>query len=258
MELLEDLIRIPSVSADVTNVNRAVRFMRDRLFSDGMTCRIETMEDGREVLFASNDGSVTPDVLFSAHLDVVPAQSPDQFVPRRENGRIYGRGASDCKEHCVLAARLMRELKDKVSVGCIFGSDEEMGGTSTSFMLDRGYGAKKLVIVMDSEQYAITTRQKGLAYYRITKTHPPRHGGMVKGPLPNAAVELMKGYQDLAAEFPACEDGGWRDLVSLVGISGGASKAELRGDEDDWTSWIVLRGEAEVDGFPVYMTDQGL
>ena len=244
VEFLEDLIRIPSVSADIVNVNHAVRFIRDRLSSDGMMCRIETMDGGREVLFASNDGSVTPDVLLSAHLDVVAAQDPSQFVPRRENGRIYGRGASDCKEHCVLAARLMRELKGKVSVGCIFGSDEEQGGSSTAFMLDRGYGAKKLVIVMDSEQYAITTRQKGLAHYRVTKTHPSRHGGMAKGPLPNAAVELMKGYQELAAMFPTCEDGGWRDLVSLVNISGGASKAELTISlrTADFGSWDRLEG----------------
>ena len=243
-ELLEGLIRIPSVSADIPQVNRAVRFLRDRLSDDGLFCSVETMPDGREVLFAATVETKKPDVLLSAHLDVVPAQSPDQFVPRRENGRIYGRGASDCKEHCVLAARLMRELKDKVSVGCIFGSDEEMGGTSTSFMLDGGYGAKRLVIVMDSEQYAITTRQKGLAYYRITKTHPPRHGGMVKGPLPNAAVELMKGFQDLAAMFPTHEDGGWRDLVSLVSISGGASKAELTVSlrTADFGSWERLEG----------------
>ena len=49
----------------------------------------------------------------------------------------------------------------------------------------------------------------------------------------------------------------WDDL-SIVPGRGGASKAELRGDEDDWTSWSVLRGEAEVDRFPIYMNDQGL
>lgn len=102
--LLEELIRIPSVSADIPQINRVVRRLRDRLATDGLWCRVETMDDGREVLYAANVSTPTPDVLLSAHLDVVPAQSPALFVPRRENGRIYGRGASDCKEHCVLAA----------------------------------------------------------------------------------------------------------------------------------------------------------
>ncbi len=38
-------------------------------------------------------------------VDFLSAIDPSQFVPRRENGRIYGRGASDCKEHVVLCVR---------------------------------------------------------------------------------------------------------------------------------------------------------
>ena len=197
------------------------------------------MDDGREVLFASNDGSVTPAVLFSAHLDVVAAQHPSQFIPRRENGCVYGRGASDCKEHCVLSARLMRELRGRVSVGCIFGSDEEIGGNSTAFMLDRGYGARKLVVVLDSEQYVLTTRQKGLAYYLLTRDYPAKHTGMVTGPVPNAAVELMRGYFELTKEIPEFEDGTWRDMVSLIDISGDRTHAELKLSvrSADYGSW---------------------
>ena len=50
---------------------------------------------------------------------------------------------------------------------------------------------------------------------------------------------------------------GWNDLSVTPG-RGGASLTAMKGREDDWTSWTVLRGEAEVDGFPVYMNDQGL
>ena len=38
-------------------------------------------------------------------VDFLSAIDPSQFVPHRENGRIYGRGASDCKEHIVLCVR---------------------------------------------------------------------------------------------------------------------------------------------------------
>src|SRR4051794_17309174 len=34
-------------------------------------------------------------IYFHGHFDVVPAQSPRQFEPRRENGRIVGRGTAD-------------------------------------------------------------------------------------------------------------------------------------------------------------------
>ena len=224
---LEKLIRIPSVSSNIVEVNRAVDFLDGELGRDGLYRQIETMPDGRRVLFAANVSTKRPDILLSAHLDVVPEKDPSQFVPRRENGRIYGRGASDCKEHVVLCARLMRELKGRVSIGAIFGSDEEIGGMSTAFMLDKGYGAAKMVIVLDSEQFAITTRQKGLARYVIEADAPPTHAGMVKGAPPNAVRELILSYEAAAAEIPDFEDGTWRDVMMLERVSGTREHAEM-------------------------------
>ncbi len=225
--MLEKLIAIPSVSANIVEVNRAVDFLSEELRRDGLWCRIETMPGGRRVLFAANVETQKPDILLSSHLDVVPAIDPSQFVPRRKNGRIYGRGASDCKEHVVLCARLMRELKGRVSVGAIFGSDEEIGGASTAFMLDRGYGATKMVIVLDSEQFAITTRQKGLARYVIEATAPPTHAGMAKGAPPNAVHDLIKGFVAASADIPGYEDGTWRDVMMLERVTGTRQHAEM-------------------------------
>ena len=224
---LEKLIRIPSVSSNIVEVNRAVDFLDGELGRDGLYRQIETMPDGRRVLFAANESTKRPDILLSAHLDVVPEKDPSQFVPRRENGRIYGRGASDCKEHVILCARLMRELKGRVSIGAIFGSDEEIGGMSTAFMIDKGYGAAKMVIVLDSEQFAITTRQKGLARYVIEADAPPTHAGMVKGAPPNAVRELILSYEAAAAEIPDFEDGTWRDVMMLERVSGTREHAEV-------------------------------
>ena len=224
---LEKLIAIQSVSSNIVEVNRAVDFLSEELRRDGLWCWIETMVDGRRVLFAANVEAQRPNILLSSHLDVVPAIDPAQFVPHRKNGRIYGRGASDCKEHVILCARLMRELKGKASVGAIFGSDEEIGGSSTAFMIDKGYGATKLVIVLDSEQFAITTRQKGLARYVIEATMPPSHAGMAKGTPPNALNELIRGFKSAAAVIPDYEDGSWRDVMILERMSGTRTRAEM-------------------------------
>lgn len=224
---LKRLIEIQSVSSNIVEVNRAVDFLSNELGYDGLWCQIETMSDGRRVLFAANEKTCRPNVLLSAHIDVVPATEQSQFIPRYENGRIYGRGASDCKEHVVLCARIMRELKGKISVGTIFGSDEEIGGASTVFMLDKGYGASKIVIVLDSEQYMITTRQKGLARYVLEKKVPPTHSGMIKGTPPNALQELIQCYDSISAKIPGYEDGTWRNVMTLERISGTRRQAEM-------------------------------
>ena len=162
LEFLEKLIGVPSVTGDVAAVNRAVAIVCERMESQGVWCAAERMEDGRDALFASNDGLATPDVLLCVHLDVVPADCSDMFIPRREGDLVFGRGSWDCKGHCTVACRLLSELKGKVSVGCIFSTDEETGRKSVAAMLDRGYGARRLVIVLDCAPYALTTRHKGL------------------------------------------------------------------------------------------------
>ena len=224
---LKSLIRIPSVSADVAEVNKAVGFAGRYAESRGLFCRIETNSLGRCMLWVANVAGKSPDVLLSAHIDVVPAKSPAQFVPEERQGRIFGRGASDCKEHVALSLHLMERLAGRVSVGAILGSDEEVGGSTTAEMVNRGYGAKKLVIVLDSEQYAITTRQKGLARYVIKASAASSHAGMAKGAPPNAVRSLVRSYGNVAEKIAEHEDGSWRDVIMLERVSGTRTGAEI-------------------------------
>ena len=226
-EFLKGLIRIPSVSEDVAEVNRAADFTRRYAESRGLFCHVETNASGRCMVWVANVEGKSPDVLLSAHMDVVPAQSPEQFVPKESDGRIYGRGASDCKEHVALSLCLIERLAGRVSVGAIFGTDEEIGGLTTAEMMKCGYGAKRLVIVLDSEQFAITTRQKGLARYVVEKVVPPSHAGMAKGAPPNAVQDLVRRYEEIALEMPGYEDGSWRDVIMLERVSGTRERAEI-------------------------------
>lgn len=227
LQFLQDLIRIPSVTSDVAEVNRAVAFTRRYAESRGLRCEVETCAGGRQALWVANAAGKRPDALLSAHLDVVPAQTPALFEPRVEGGRIYGRGASDCKEHVALSLHLMERLAGRVSVGAIFATDEEAGGATTAEMISRSYGAGKIVVVLDSEQFAITTRQKGLARYAFASSAPPSHSGMAKSPLPNALLDLIHAYEAVAAEIPDSEDGSWRDMMSLARMAGTRVQAEL-------------------------------
>ena len=70
---LKRLIEIQSVSSNIVEVNRAVDFLSAELRKDGLWCKVETMGDGRRVLFAANGETCRPDVLLSAHGDVVPS-----------------------------------------------------------------------------------------------------------------------------------------------------------------------------------------
>ena len=166
-ELLEELIAIPSVSRDIPQVNRAQRRLQTWLEAKGVACVRETMPDGHELVFASTKPGKEQDFVLSVHLDVVPGL-PGQFTAKRDGDWMAGRGASDCKGACVAVAQALVRLNGKASVGVIFGADEEIGGLTTRWMVERGYRPRQMALVIDSRWNAVTYAQKGHTYFTVT------------------------------------------------------------------------------------------
>jgi len=57
-------------------------------------------------------GSEGPAFYLHGHYDVVPATAPDQFTPRVEEGRLYGRGSADMKGGLAAMVHAMGALRD--------------------------------------------------------------------------------------------------------------------------------------------------
>lgn len=165
-ELLLALCRIPSMTPDITANDRAQELLANWLQERGVATVVEHAPDGRKILYASTRPGKVQEVLLNAHTDVVAAP-PELFEPVEKDGWLYGRGTGDCKGQVVLIARLLVELNGKASVGAIFSSDEEMGGTSAATMIRLGYGAKRLVIVLDSQPGKVCYGEKGHTYFTL-------------------------------------------------------------------------------------------
>jgi succinyl-diaminopimelate desuccinylase len=79
---------------------------------------------------------------FHGHYDVVPAQSAEQFKPRRKSHFLFGRGACDMKGGIVGMLYGLRALKEHGAgldgkIGLVLVPDEEMGGERGSAWLAR-------------------------------------------------------------------------------------------------------------------------
>lgn len=170
LEYLSDLIAIPSVSADIKEVNRSMRFTRDYLVKRGVHCVIETAPDSREILYAATTPGKCHDFVFSVHLDVVPAGKPDHFKLVRNGDRVEGRGTSDCKGNAASIVEILCRLSGKgYSVGCIFGPDEEIGGAGTRWMVEeKGYKPNKMAIVVDARARSVGYAHKGQTYVKVS------------------------------------------------------------------------------------------
>ena len=140
--LEQALVRIPSVNSgfmptgDETPV---CEYIRDWLAEDGIRSEILGRTPERGNIIARIEGS-NPEagLMFMSHTDVVPVEEEEKwrfppFSATIADGRIYGRGASDCKGLLTAQLYAMRllvrngiQLEDSLIL--CSGADEEHGG----------------------------------------------------------------------------------------------------------------------------------
>ena len=140
--LEQALVRIPSVNTGFMptgNETPVCELVRDYLAEDRIDSEILESAPNRGNLIARLEGrSGKSGLMFMSHTDVVPVEDEAkwQFPPFSatiHDGRIFGRGASDCKGllTCQLVAvRLLKRNGILLEDGLILaaGADEEHGG----------------------------------------------------------------------------------------------------------------------------------
>ncbi len=143
VELERRMIQIPTVNTGqmpTGNETDLAEFVRDWFHGEGINDTQILARDPER----GNIVAVYPDaeqrcrLMFMSHTDVVPVEdaskwSWDPFGAEVSGGRIYGRGASDCK--ALLTAQMMamailkrNDVKLKHGLRLVSGADEEHGG----------------------------------------------------------------------------------------------------------------------------------
>jgi len=223
-ELLEKLIRCKAVSGEIQNVNRAVGVMRDFLESKGIACVTETL-DGREILYASAMPGKVQDIMLNAHLDVVPA-SDSMFEPEIRDGKLFARGSSDCQGNATALAEVLCRLCGRASVSAVFSTDEEIGGQTTRAMVERGYGARKMILILDAAPYCIANAQKGIISATLCATGKGGHSSEPWN-LNNPIDRLIDGYVKLRSAWPALSADHWGNTMAPCILRGGSAANQV-------------------------------
>jgi len=227
---LSELLSIPSVSANKVENDRAIDWMQTFLEKRGVWCAVERWpEDGRKVLYAATrPGLKNPDYTIVTHLDVVDAPA-EQFKPRLVGSRLYARGACDTKGGAYAAAKILERLNGRASVGCVFSSNEEVGGATTGYMVGLGYGAPgKMVFVFDcggATNY-VRTACKGCAYYRITAYGKSGHASRPQD-CDNPFYKLARAALKIESEYPFQKPGEWGNVAAVTIVRGGDSQNRI-------------------------------
>jgi acetylornithine deacetylase/succinyl-diaminopimelate desuccinylase-like protein len=145
-------------------------------------------------------------ILLAPHLDTVNA-GDSQFVPRRKNGRLYGRGACDAKGSvaamftalCELAEAKKRPLETEiVFVGLV---DEEHAQAGSRALVKSRFKAN-LAIVGEPTQLQVVTAHKGSLWLELETRGKAAHGATPQLGK-NAVLEMARIVEVLEKDYAA-------------------------------------------------------
>lgn len=235
---LEDLVRIPSISANATHradVDACATAVAELMRGSGLEAVRELRVDGGHP-YVVGEWSHQPDaptVLLYAHHDVQPAGyldrwSSDPFEPREANGRLFGRGTADDKAGVVahLAAvrawlRTAGELPCNVKV--LVEGEEEIGSPGLAGFLDTHADALRsdVLLLADAGNWSVgvpglTYSLRGLAGVDVgvRALDGPVHSGMAGGAVPDPVLALAQMLATLVDEHgDAAFDDCWADYL---------------------------------------------
>ncbi len=197
-----------------------------------------------------------------AHLDVVPAEGKwetDPFQMTQKNGRIYGRGVSDCKGSIaaliVALKTLLQKGMPKYNLSVLLTTDEEVGGYSgLCYLTDLGLVKGDYMLCMDGFSDDVVIGSNGIITWEVVVHGRSSHSG--SSFLGINAVErsilvmetlmnLKKVVQARRSRLPASsafESAGIKNLMPILNITmiNGGIKENILPDR------CVLRGDRRV------------
>jgi acetylornithine deacetylase/succinyl-diaminopimelate desuccinylase family protein len=155
MSLSPDVARMKRELADLVAIDtqnppgdeaRAAQFLRGLLTTEGFEVTLQEYKPARINVVARLENGAGPVFAFNTHMDVVPVGdgwSSDPFVLKEMDGRLYGRGACDCKGPLAAMLEAMRMLAAERAAWSgtllgVFVADEEIASEGAKFYANTG------------------------------------------------------------------------------------------------------------------------
>jgi cysteinylglycine-S-conjugate dipeptidase len=278
---LEELVRIPSISASPDHVDacrRSAERTAELLTEAGLhdVHLLELAPDATDRVVHPyvtgswlEAGDDAPTVLLYAHHDVQPTATAarwtsDPFEPTERDGRLYGRGAADDKAGILAHVAALRAWRDArghlpVNVKVVVEGEEEIGSPN----LDRFLAAHAdelradVIVLTDLTNWQVgwpglTYALRGMAdvVVDVRTLAQPVHSGMWGGPVPDAFTATTRLLARLHDDRGELAVPGFDDDVRPLSDAERARLDELGLDEDTLRSDVRLLDGVTLAGDP--------
>jgi acetylornithine deacetylase/succinyl-diaminopimelate desuccinylase-like protein len=236
---LEDLVRIPSISADpdhfgdvLASADATVELLRGHGLENVRTAGVEGSQPFviGEWMHA---GPEAPTVLLYAHHDVQPPGiienwASDPFEPEERGGRLYGRGSADDKAGAVahahaVAAWLTSAGALPCNVRVLVEGEEEIGSPTLAAFLEAHLEELRsdVLVLADAGNWEVgvpglTYSLRGLASadVELRALDGPQHSGLAGGAVPDPVMALARVLSSLVDEYgDLVFEGGFDGLI---------------------------------------------
>jgi len=188
IDTLCDLVAIPTVNPPGRSYQECVDYLSKKLKNWGFKHRLIAVPNKNYPRFSiiGFHGRGERSLLFHGHYDVVPEFSSEQFKPRIQGNRLYGRGSSDMKGGLVallFALLAIKEcgLKLKGRIAFSFVPDEESGGRlGTQYLIQSGLLSRPSLGMLMPEPTSgvIWSANKGALTFKVEVKGKSAHVGL--------------------------------------------------------------------------------
>lgn len=223
VELTKELIRIPSTHSRPHEITNCAIFIEKWLKQYNIGYERQSSGNIPTILVLPEKGSVP--VLLMSHFDVVEVDDDSLFLPRVEDGRLYGRGSIDDKYGVALALILYREhlnvlhkrggTQAQMPFGLMFTGDEEIGGANGAAVAAHRVSTDFFLAIDGGGPGRIVNKEKGIIQLELTA-----HGTAAHAARPwlgrNAFDILLGDYLTMRELFAVTTDNHWHKTMVLT------------------------------------------
>jgi len=271
IEELNDLLRIPSVSADPAykdDVKRCAEVVKQRLIEAGVDKAEIHPTAGHPIVYAEKiiDPSL-PTVLVYGHYDVQPADPVDlwdspPFEPVVKDGKIYARGSADDKGQAYMHVKAFEYMTRSGELPCnvkfMIEGEEEVGSVNLGIWVKEKKEMLKADVILISDTSiiandtpSITVGLRGLSYVEVEVTGPNRdlHSGVYGGAVANPANTLCEMIASLKDENDHITVEGFYDDVEEVSADDRAEMAKAPFDENAFKTELKINATRAENGY---------
>ncbi len=202
LETLRGLVEIESPTTDKSAVDRAGRFVAERMAELGAEIQHFPQVDVGDH-WLGTWGSGSGGILMLVHLDTVHSIGTlERFPWSQTTNRVYGPGVLDMKAGAAIALTAIRALRANHSVpgrrlSLLFTSDEETGSHSSVNLIQAQARDHELVLCLEPAlpDGSLKTWRKGVGDFELIIKGKAAHAGANPGEGVNAIHEMARQIQ---------------------------------------------------------------